>query len=194
GPLFRENRRARKDERGPLPRPCVTRAKCRRAAISARSPGGFRPVPAAPSFSAGSCSLSSPEGRPGVLRLGTQGRPQARNPRAPHASGRTRREGPDNMSGPGKPERDRVFICDTTLRDGEQCPGATMTHEEKLEVAELLDQMGVDIIEAGFPIAWGGDFAGVQEIARRTKNAVVCGLARAAFKDIDRCAEAIKPA
>jgi 2-isopropylmalate synthase len=91
-------------------------------------------------------------------------------------------------------EKDRVVIFDTTLRDGEQCPGATMTHEEKLEVAELLDQMGVDIIEAGFPIASDGDFAAVQEIARRTKNAVVCGLSRAAFNDIDRCAEAIKPA
>src|SRR5262249_52120528 len=85
------------------------------------------------------------------------------------------------MSAPAKSEQDRVFIFDTTLRDGEQCPGATMTHEEKLEVAELLDQMGVDIIEAGFPIASEGDFAAVQEIARRTKNAVVCGLSRAAF-------------
>ena len=75
-----------------VPRPCVTRAKCRRAAISARSPGGLRPVPAAPSFSAGSCSLWSPEGRPGVLRLGTQGRPQARNPaRAPIARAPTTR-------------------------------------------------------------------------------------------------------
>jgi 2-isopropylmalate synthase len=91
-------------------------------------------------------------------------------------------------------EKDRVVIFDTTLRDGEQCPGATMTHEEKLEVAEVLDQMGVDIIEAGFPIASEGDFAAVHEIAQRTKNSVVCGLARAAFKDIDRCAEAIKPA
>jgi 2-isopropylmalate synthase len=91
-------------------------------------------------------------------------------------------------------EKDRVVIFDTTLRDGEQCPGATMTHEEKLEVAEILDTMGVDIIEAGFPIASEGDFAAVQEIAKRTKNAVVCGLSRAAFKDIDRCAEAIKPA
>lgn len=91
-------------------------------------------------------------------------------------------------------EKDRVVIFDTTLRDGEQCPGATMTHEEKLEVAELLDTMGVDIIEAGFPIASEGDFAAVQEIARRTQNAVVCGLSRAAPKDIDRCAEAIKPA
>jgi 2-isopropylmalate synthase len=93
-----------------------------------------------------------------------------------------------------KSEKDRVVIFDTTLRDGEQCPGATMTHEEKLEVAELLDEMGVDIIEAGFPIASEGDFAAVNEIAKRTKKAVVCGLSRAAFKDIDRCAEAIKPA
>src|SRR5690242_1223127 len=93
-----------------------------------------------------------------------------------------------------KREQDRVLIFDTTLRDGEQCPGATMTHEEKLEVAELLDTMGVDVIEAGFPIASDGDFAAVNEIAKRTKKAVVCGLARASFKDIDRCAEAIKPA
>ena len=98
------------------------------------------------------------------------------------------------MTTPTQSDKDRVVIFDTTLRDGEQCPGATMTHEEKLEVAELLDEMGVDIIEAGFPIASDGDFAAVQEIAKRTKNAVVCGLARAAFKDIDRCAEAIKPA
>jgi 2-isopropylmalate synthase len=98
------------------------------------------------------------------------------------------------MATPIKSEKDRVVIFDTTLRDGEQSPGATMTHEEKLEVAELLDQMGVDIIEAGFPIASEGDFLAVHEIARRTKNAVVCGLSRAAFKDIDRCAEAIKPA
>jgi 2-isopropylmalate synthase len=91
-------------------------------------------------------------------------------------------------------EKDRVVIFDTTLRDGEQCPGATMTHDEKLEVAALLDEMGVDVIEAGFPIASEGDFAAVHEIAKRTKNAVVCGLSRAAPKDIDRCAEAIKPA
>jgi 2-isopropylmalate synthase len=93
-----------------------------------------------------------------------------------------------------KSEADRVLIFDTTLRDGEQCPGATMTHEEKLEVAEVLDTMGVDVIEAGFPIASDGDFAAVNEIAKRTKQAVVCGLSRAGFKDIDRCAEAIKPA
>jgi 2-isopropylmalate synthase len=97
-------------------------------------------------------------------------------------------------SEPIKSEKDRVVIFDTTLRDGEQCPGATMTHEEKLEVAALLDEMGVDVIEAGFPIASDGDFAAVNEIAKRTKKATVCGLARAAFKDIDRCAEAIRPA
>src|SRR5690242_5491563 len=98
------------------------------------------------------------------------------------------------MSSHTKSDKDRVVIFDTTLRDGEQCPGATMTHEEKLEVAELLDVMGVDIIEAGFPIASEGDFAAVHEIAQRSKNAVICGLSRAAFKDIDRCAEAIRPA
>jgi 2-isopropylmalate synthase len=98
------------------------------------------------------------------------------------------------MTAQTKSEKDRVVIFDTTLRDGEQCPGATMTHEEKLEVAELLDAMGVDIIEAGFPIASEGDFAAVHEIAKRSKNSVICGLSRAAFKDIDRCAEAIKPA
>ena len=64
------------------------------------------------------------------------------------------------MTTQSKSEQDRVVIFDTTLRDGEQSPGATMTHEEKLEVAELLDTMGVDIIEAGFPIASDGDFAG----------------------------------
>src|ERR1700734_3262154 len=98
------------------------------------------------------------------------------------------------MTSPTQSDKDRVVIFDTTLRDGEQCPGASMTHEEKLEVAELLDAMGVDIIEAGFPIASEGDFAAVHEIAKRAKRAVICGLSRAAFKDIDRCAEAIKPA
>ena len=98
------------------------------------------------------------------------------------------------MSNETQSAKDRVVIFDTTLRDGEQCPGATMTHEEKLEVAELLDDMGVDIIEAGFPIASDGDFAAVREIAQRSKNAVICGLSRAAPKDIDRCAEAIRPA
>ncbi|RXF74331.1 2-isopropylmalate synthase [Hansschlegelia zhihuaiae] len=89
---------------------------------------------------------------------------------------------------------DRVVIFDTTLRDGEQCPGATMTFEEKLEVAALLDRMGVDIIEAGFPIASNGDFEAVAEIARRTENATVAGLARAIPGDIARAGEAVRHA
>ena len=89
---------------------------------------------------------------------------------------------------------DKVLIFDTTLRDGEQSPGATMTHEEKLEIAEMLDEMGVDIIEAGFPIASEGDFRAVTEIAKRTGRAVICGLARANPRDIDRCWEAVKHA
>ena len=90
--------------------------------------------------------------------------------------------------------KNRVVIFDTTLRDGEQSPGATMSHAEKLEIADLLDQMGVDIIEAGFPIASEGDFQAVSEIAKRSKNAVICGLSRANFKDIDRCWEAVQHA
>ncbi|HBD91826.1 MAG TPA: 2-isopropylmalate synthase [Gemmobacter sp.] len=86
----------------------------------------------------------------------------------------------------------RVVIFDTTLRDGEQSPGATMTHDEKLEIASLLDEMGVDVIEAGFPIASEGDFAAVSEIAKRAKNSTICGLSRANFKDIDRCWEAVR--
>ena len=91
-------------------------------------------------------------------------------------------------------QQDRVLIFDTTLRDGKQSPGATMTHAEKIEIAGLLDEMGVDIIEAGFPIASEGDFAAVSEIAKLSKNSVICGLARAQFGDIDRCYEAIKHA
>ena len=87
-----------------------------------------------------------------------------------------------------------VVIFDTTLRDGEQSPGASMTLEEKLEVADLLDALGVDVIEAGFPIASQGDFESVVEVARRVKRASVAGLARAAEKDIDRCAEALREA
>src|SRR5437762_12645529 len=98
------------------------------------------------------------------------------------------------MSTPTQANTDRVFIFDTTLRDGEQSPGATMTLEEKLQVAEALDAMGVDIIEAGFPIASNGDFEAVAEIARRTKNATVAGLARAIPADIARAGEAVRPA
>ncbi|ETX27153.1 2-isopropylmalate synthase [Roseivivax isoporae] len=90
--------------------------------------------------------------------------------------------------------KDRVLIFDTTLRDGEQSPGATMTHAEKLEIAELLEEMGVDIIEAGFPIASEGDFRAMSEIAERSRTSTICGLARANLADIDRCWEAVRRA
>jgi 2-isopropylmalate synthase len=97
------------------------------------------------------------------------------------------------MTVSGSP-KDRVLIFDTTLRDGEQCPGATMTLEEKLEVAGLLDAMGVDVIEAGFPIASNGDFEAVSLIAQQVKNATVAGLARAISADIARAGEAVRHA
>ncbi|OWJ69505.1 2-isopropylmalate synthase [Haematobacter massiliensis] len=96
------------------------------------------------------------------------------------------------MTATASADQARVLIFDTTLRDGEQSPGATMTHEEKLEIATLLDEMGVDVIEAGFPIASEGDFAAVSEIAKNARNSVICGLARASFTDIDRAWEAVK--
>ncbi len=89
---------------------------------------------------------------------------------------------------------DTVKIFDTTLRDGEQSPGATLTLSEKVEIARLLEAMGVDIIEAGFPIASDGDFESVKAIAEQIQNAVICGLARCHPKDIDRAGHAIKPA
>ena len=88
----------------------------------------------------------------------------------------------------------RITIFDTTLRDGEQSPGAAMNLEEKLKIAEMLDELGVDVIEAGFPIASNGDFEAVQEIAKIVKRATVCGLARAGVKDVDRAGEAVKHA
>ena len=88
----------------------------------------------------------------------------------------------------------QVVIFDTTLRDGEQSPGCSMNLEEKMKIARLLDEMGVDIIEAGFPIASPGDFEAVHEIAKEMENAVVCGLARAKAADIDSAGEALKPA
>jgi 2-isopropylmalate synthase len=91
-------------------------------------------------------------------------------------------------------ERDRVVIFDTTMRDGEQSPGASMSLQEKLELAKILEEMRVDVIEAGFPIASNGDFEAVRQIAEIVVESTVCGLARAGVADIDRCAEAIKKA
>ena len=89
---------------------------------------------------------------------------------------------------------DRVVIFDTTMRDGEQSPGASMNLEEKLRIADTLERMGVDVIEAGFPFASNGDFEAVHEISKVVEAATVCGLARASRGDIDRAAEALKPA
>ena len=90
--------------------------------------------------------------------------------------------------------QDKLIIFDTTLRDGEQSPGASMTRDEKLRIAKALERMRVDVIEAGFPIASQGDFEAVQAVARTIRDSTVCGLARALEKDIDRAGEALKEA
>jgi 2-isopropylmalate synthase len=89
---------------------------------------------------------------------------------------------------------DHLIIFDTTLRDGEQSPGASMTKEEKLRIAKQLERLRVDVIEAGFPASSNGDWQAVHDIARAVRGSVVCGLARANENDVRRCGEAIKPA
>ncbi len=89
---------------------------------------------------------------------------------------------------------DKIFIFDTTLRDGEQVPGCKLNTREKIELALQLEDLGVDIIEAGFPISSPGDFHSVEEISKIIKNATVCGLSRAVQKDIETAAEALKHA
>ena len=89
---------------------------------------------------------------------------------------------------------DRLIVFDTTLRDGEQSPGCSMTLEEKVRIAKMLEKMRVDVIEAGFPAASPGDFASVQAVAKAVQGSTICGLARAMERDIERVAEAIKPA
>jgi len=91
-------------------------------------------------------------------------------------------------------KNNRIIIFDTTLRDGEQCPGASMNLREKLEVARQLARLRVDVIEAGFPVISDGDFAAVRAIAREIKGPVICGLARCVPRDIDAAGAAIKPA
>ena len=90
--------------------------------------------------------------------------------------------------------KNRIIILDTTLRDGEQCPGASMNLREKLEIARQLARLRVDVIEAGFPVISDGDFLSVQTIARELKGPVICGLARCVPKDIDAAGAAVKPA
>jgi len=90
--------------------------------------------------------------------------------------------------------KDKLIIFDTTLRDGEQSPGASMTRDEKVRIARALERLKVDIIEAGFPAASEGDFTAVQAVAEAVKNSTVCGLSRALDRDIDRAGEALKGA
>ena len=89
---------------------------------------------------------------------------------------------------------DRLIIFDTTLRDGEQSPGASMTKEEKLRIARQLERMRVDVIEAGFPAASPGDFEAVKAVAEAIKDSIVCALARATERDIQQAAEALRGA
>src|ERR1043166_9674805 len=91
-------------------------------------------------------------------------------------------------------KKDKVLIFDTTLRDGEQAPGASMNESEKLEIAYAWERLGVDIIEAGFPVISDGDFNSVKNVARHIKKSTVCGLARSIKKDIDAASEALKGA
>ena len=90
--------------------------------------------------------------------------------------------------------KENLIIFDTTLRDGEQSPGASMTREEKVRIAKQLERMRVDIIEAGFPAASNGDFESVKAVADIIKDSTVCGLARALERDIERAGEALKNA
>ncbi len=88
--------------------------------------------------------------------------------------------------------KEKVQIFDTTLRDGEQVPGCKLNTEQKLVIAKRLDELGVDIIEAGFPISSPGDFKSVEEISKLVENATVCGLTRSVKKDIEVAAQALK--
>ncbi len=91
-------------------------------------------------------------------------------------------------------DKRRVLIFDTTLRDGEQCPGASLNHREKMEIAQQLARLNVDVIEAGFPVASPDDFRAVQAVAETVKGPRIAGLARCVDRDIERCAEAVGPA
>jgi len=91
-------------------------------------------------------------------------------------------------------DKNRVYIFDTTMRDGEQSPGASMSLEEKIQISRVFDELGVDIIEAGFPIASPGDFEAVTEVSKILKKSIPCGLSRHIKKDIDACHEALKSA
>src|SRR3989338_10145519 len=91
-----------------------------------------------------------------------------------------------------KQKHRKIYIFDTTLRDGEQSPGASLTPQEKLEVARQLERLNVDVIEAGFPAASPGEIEAIQSISKMVKRPVLCGLARMVRRDIDACRQALK--
>src|SRR5918995_4975624 len=95
---------------------------------------------------------------------------------------------------PAMPDPNRIFIFDTTLRDGEQSPGASMTRDEKVRIARQLERLRVDVIEAGFAAASPGDFEAIRAISSAVKDSTVCSLSRANERHISRAAEALHPA
>ena len=115
--------------------------------------------------------------------------PHEKSPQAPSYI-----EGQEPVMGERKHEMDQVRIFDTTLRDGEQSPGFSMNIEEKILMATQLARLGVDVIEAGFPVASPGDFEAVRRIATEVKGPIITSLARITDKDIDRAGEAVQPA
>src|ERR1700742_5307771 len=100
--------------------------------------------------------------------------------------------GPQSTDTNASPDANRVHIFDTTLRDGEQSPGISLNAAEKVEIAQQLARLGVDVIEAGFPIASPGDFEAVQAIARAVEGPIIAGLARTHFADIDAAANSVR--
>jgi 2-isopropylmalate synthase len=119
--------------------------------------------------------------------------PHPTPPATPDAQHAQAPEGAAGSAG-ASAERTAIRIFDTTLRDGEQSPGATLNFQEKLEIARQLESLGVDVIEAGFPITSQGDFEAVSAVAQEVTQAIVCGLARCVPRDVDRAGEAVKRA
>src|SRR5205085_11662808 len=124
--------------------------------------------------------------------LGGNSAPAAARSRRPTREAAVRAKEKSDMTKPKDPNR--VLIFDTTLRDGEQSPGISLNTQEKLEIAHQLARLGVDVIEAGFPITSPGDFEAVQAISRVVDGPVICALARTAASDIERAWEAVRDA